>query len=66
MPGGDLLKLDTVVVDAEVNEDGVYDNAILYSCVDAVDEVPVIEFNVIARNDNMSTDDLNKIIAKAE
>ena len=52
VPGGKLLRLDTVVVDAamECDEcDGTYDDLILFSCIDAVDTVPVIELNIVTR-----------------
>ena len=44
MPGGKFVKLNTVIVDALEGEDGLYDDMIIFACIDALDEVPVTEF----------------------
>ena len=65
-PGGKYLKLNTVVVDIVEQEDGTYDDLILYSCIDALDEVPVIELNILNRHKNISKDKLDSLVKKAK
>ena len=65
-PGGQFLKLNTVVVDAVKQDDGSYDDLILYSCIDAVDLVPVIELNIATRNREVDKDKLDSLIKRAK
>jgi len=61
MPGGKLLKLDTVWVDFTVDSNGLYDTCIIYSCV-----VKVIEVIIATREKYPTNDVLQKVIKSAE
>ena len=50
MPGSKLLTLPTVIVDVQADFDGnPYDRIILYSCLDVLDAVPIVELVFITR-----------------
>jgi hypothetical protein len=56
MPGSKLLTLPTVVVDATVGVDGLYDSLTLYSCLKALGVAEVQELNIMTRTKAASAD----------
>jgi hypothetical protein len=71
MPGGSLLTLPTVVVDAGEGQDGLYDYVILYSCLDRLGPITdpwgqhVDEIVIATRDRSIDADLLESLKAKA-
>lgn len=61
MPGGDLLSLPTVVVDATSSSDGLYDTMTLYSCLDPLHAVQVTELIFATRSKDLDKATLEKM-----